>query len=221
MELLTIGHSNHEADRFITLLQQHGVTALADVRSHPYSRYLSHFNQAPLKSLLQEANIRYVFLGDQLGARPRDPQCYVDGKAVYARIAATPQFKAGIQRILQGLKTYKIALMCAEKDPITCHRAILVCHQLQQFNLNIQHILKNGELETHQQLEERLLRLHNLSVNSVSDHQQFQLGLFDQEMPKTANEFLSRDIAIATAYELQGDQIAYVEKTEERYEQAG
>ncbi|MGD1875609.1 MAG: DUF488 family protein [Mastigocoleus sp.] len=45
MKLFTIGHSNHTIEAFITLLKKHEITAIADVRSHPYSRYLEHFNQ--------------------------------------------------------------------------------------------------------------------------------------------------------------------------------
>ena len=102
MEIFTIGHSNHSIEAFITLLQKHGVTALADVRSHPYSRYLPHFSQASLKAALVNAGISYVFLGRELGARPSDTTCYVDGKALYEKIASNQQFAYGIQRILKG-----------------------------------------------------------------------------------------------------------------------
>jgi uncharacterized protein (DUF488 family) len=217
MELLTIGHSNHSIETFITLLQRHKVTALADVRSHPYSRYLRHFNQAELKSALLTTGIRYVFLGRELGARPNDPSCYVDGKAVYENIAATKEFAEGIQRILTGVENYKIALMCAEKDPVTCHRAILVCQHLRQSNIDIKHILKTGELETHDALEERLLDLHNLKPKEVS--KQVQLSLFnDVQLDDTLTSKSSLEELLKEAYKLQGFQIAYVEKNENKYE---
>ena len=213
MELFTIGHSNHSIEVFIALLQQHGVTALADVRSHPYSRYLPHFNQTPLKTALFDAGIRYVFLGRELGARPSDPTCYVDGKALYEIIASTELFSQGIQRILKGAETYKIALMCAEKDPITCHRAILVGQHLREFTLDINHILRNGNLETHQHLEERLLELHGLKQPESLDP--VQLSLFnDLSLPAQSSlQYSTRDY-IKEAYKRQGDQIAYVEITE-------
>ncbi|BAZ05152.1 DUF488 domain-containing protein [Calothrix sp. NIES-3974] len=107
-QLFTIGHSNHSIENFIQLLQKYGITALADVRSHPYSRYLSHFNQVEVKQALKDVGIGYVFLGRELGARPRDRTCYVDGKAIYEKIAATPLFAEGIQRILKGSQTYTI-----------------------------------------------------------------------------------------------------------------
>ena len=131
-ELFTVGHSNLSIEAFISLLQQHEITAVADVRSHPYSRRFPHFSQPTLKASLLNAGIRYVFLGKELGARPEDLSCYEGGKALYQRIADTQLFSEGIQRLLKGTEIYKIALMCAEKDPITCHRTILVCRQLKQ-----------------------------------------------------------------------------------------
>jgi Uncharacterized conserved protein len=108
MELFTIGHSNLSIEAFVLLLRQHGITAVADVRSHPFSRYLPHFNQSEIKASLSSAGIQYVFLGKELGARPEDLSCYdVSGKALYDRIAATPLFSEGIQRLLKGAANYK------------------------------------------------------------------------------------------------------------------
>lgn len=204
MDLLTIGHSNHTIKAFICLLHQHRVTAIADVRSHPYSRYLSHFNQAALRAALKDQGIHYGFLGQELGARPNDPDCYVAGKAVYEKIAATEAFSQGIQRVLKGRETYKIALMCAEKDPLTCHRAILICQHLRHFDLAIAHILSDGELETHHHLEDRMLAKHRFHDVS-QDIEQVHLSLFSDRAP-------SREDCLITAYRLQGDEIAYIEK---------
>ncbi len=218
MELFTVGHSNLSIQAFIELLQKHGVTALADVRSHPYSRYLPHFNQAALKIALLDNRIRYVFLGSELGARSSDPSCYVEGKALYEKIAATELFSAGIQRVLKGAQTYKIALMCAEKDPITCHRAILVCQHLRNSRLKISHILQNGSLETHQHLENRILDLYGLNQLEILESR--QLSLFEEQsvLEKSPNR-QSREDAIRAAYKKQGEQIAYVKKKERYYEQ--
>ena len=76
MELFTIGHSNQEIKAFISLLQKHRITAVADVRSYPYSRFLPHFNGAALKETLEREAIKYVFLERELGARPSNSQCY-------------------------------------------------------------------------------------------------------------------------------------------------
>lgn len=218
MELFTIGHSNLNLESFIALLHQHDVTAIADVRSYPYSRHLPHFSQAPLKAALQDAGIHYVFLGRELGARPSDSNCYVEGKALYERIAATPLFEQGIQRVLKGSKTHRIALMCAEKDPITCHRAILVCQHLREFDLDIKHILRHGGLETHQHLESRLLNIHGLTQTEPPSG---QLALFtDNPLAEPAADYRSPEELLKEAYEKQGSQIAYVEKGERQYESA-
>ena len=215
MRLFTIGHSNHDLKTFISLLQKHRITALADVRSHPYSRFLPHFNQVELKESLAKEEIKYVFLGKELGARPSNQECYVDGKAVYERIAETDKFREGIKRILKGLKKYRIALMCAEKDPLDCHRAILVCQHLRNLNLDINHIFKNGDLETHSHLEERMLEKQGFKEfkDKESHGKPVQLSLFAEALP-TKEECLKK------AYKIQGDKIAYVEKKETYYEQA-
>lgn len=215
MDVFTIGHSNHSSEAFMALLQQHGITALVDVRSHPYSRYLPHFNQAPLKASLKAAHIHYLFLGQALGARSDNPDCYLNGKAVYQKIAATACFQEGIQRVVKGAQTYRIALMCAEKDPITCHRAVLVCPHLSACGLQIQHILSNGDLESHSQLEERLLELHKLKPSQSAPA---QLSLFGDGFLSESGTLRSKEEALQEAYRLQGERIAYVEKTAEKAE---
>jgi hypothetical protein len=128
-------------------------------------------------------------MGEELGARRDEAECYVDGKANYGLIVQTPAFRAGLERIRNGVSRHAIALMCAEKDPMTCHRAILVGKAL-QFDLEIRHIISSDELETHEQLEQRLLRHWNL-------HGQ--------------NLFLSPDELLQEAYEKQAAEIAFVE----------
>ncbi|MEG4456370.1 DUF488 domain-containing protein [Microcoleus sp. N9_A1] len=203
MELFTIGHSNLSIEAFVLLLQKHGITAVADVRSHPFSRYLPHFNKSEITASLSSTGIQYVFLGKELGARPEDLSCYdTSGKALYNRIAATPLFSAGMQRLLKGAANYKISLMCAEKDPITCHRTILVCHKLKVFNLQINHILSDGNLESHQHLEERLLSKFN---KYQKNYEPIQLSFFELE-PDVKTE----RVDLETAYYRHGLEIAYV-----------
>ncbi|MBW4493884.1 MAG: DUF488 domain-containing protein [Oscillatoria princeps RMCB-10] len=204
MELFTIGHSNHSIEAFISLLHKHGITALADVRSHPHSRYLPHFNQSALKAALLSAGIQYVFLGRELGARPADPSCYVGGKALYEKIATTELFREGIQRLIKELETEKISLMCSEQDPIECHRSILVCQHLRELPIQINHILKTGELEPQKHLEDRLIVLHKL--NQPDEVTPVQLSLFDAPPAKPAR---SREEFLKQAYKLQGYKISY------------
>ncbi|HET9016046.1 MAG TPA: DUF488 domain-containing protein [Thermomicrobiaceae bacterium] len=155
--LFTVGHSALSIDDFIALLRQHQIEVVADVRSQPYSRWLPHFSREALRGALHDAGIQYVFLGRELGARREEPECYVDGKAEYDRIAETPAFKDGIRRVARGATKYRIALMCAEKDPLTCHRTILVCRRLWGPGFDIIHIHDDGHTETQSAAERRLM----------------------------------------------------------------
>lgn len=225
MKMFTIGHSNHSIENFIALLQQHGITAVADVRSSAYSRRFPHFNQAALQKSLAAVDIAYVSLGDNLGARPDEPSCYVDGMARYDLISATKGFATGLNRLIQGAKQYQITLMCAEQDPIVCHRAILVCPHLKKTDLQINHIHKNGDLESHGCLEDRLLKQHNLSNFSPKNKNYVkQLSLFDTQATDTIEKPFTREELIQRAYQLQAEKIAYVERTytatEDSHEQA-
>src|SRR5690606_3800009 len=108
------------------LLQRHGVTAVVDVRSHPSSR-LPHFRRAALERGLNEAGLAYLFLGRELGARRDEPDCYIQGCAVYERVSELPLFRQGMARLLDEVGHRRMALMCAEKEPLDCHRTILIC----------------------------------------------------------------------------------------------
>lgn len=100
--VFTIGHSRHPAEQFIQLLELHGVTAIADVRTHPYSRLNPLYNRETLQQTLAEHGIAYVFLGRELGARSDDPSCYVDGRVQFDRLARAPLFQRGLERIREG-----------------------------------------------------------------------------------------------------------------------
>jgi uncharacterized protein (DUF488 family) len=187
----TIGHSNHSLDRLVQLLTAHGVTAVADVRSHPYSRFNPQFDRQRLETDLGSAGLAYVFLGRELGAGPGDKACYVDGTAQYDLIAGTSLFQDGLARLVRGSSSHRIALMCAEKDPLTCHRAILVCRYLEIQGLGAQHIHEDGQIESHEQALARLLT---------------ELGFAEHDL------FRSRNEMIVDAYQQRGKQIAYSEK---------
>jgi uncharacterized protein (DUF488 family) len=187
--VLTIGHSTHEQGRFIDLLQQHGITALCDVRSKPYSRMNPQFNREELEKALLEHGIAYRFLGKELGARSDDPACYVRGKVQYTRLAQTELFRYGIARVLSGMKDgFRIALMCAEKEPLECHRTILVARHLAALGVHIEHIHANGHLENHDDALARLARTFNLPEHDM---------------------FHSREELLADAYHRQEERIAY------------
>jgi uncharacterized protein (DUF488 family) len=187
----TVGHSTHTSARLLDLLTRHAITAVADVRSQPYSRMNQQFNRETLRATLKAAGVAYVFLGRELGARTENRGCYVDGKVQYDRIAQTSLFREGLDRVEQGAAKHKIVLMCAEKDPLTCHRAILVCRHLVLRSLRVEHIVDDGGLESH---DAALIRLLG------------ELGI------EQADLFRSQPDLIAEAYARRGDQIAYVEK---------
>lgn len=155
--IYTIGHSNHEADDFVRILESHSVKAVADLRTSPYSRMYPQFNRQPLQAVLKRAGIRYVFMGDVLGGRPDDLSCYENGKVRYDKVAQLPAFSEGLDRVLRGAAQYRIALMCSEKDPITCHRMLLVSRELAKRGAAVAHILHDGTLEPHAEAEMRMM----------------------------------------------------------------
>lgn len=190
--LFTIGHSNHAIEAFVELLRCHGISALGDVRSHPYSRHVPQFSYEALRGSLREAGIAYVFLGKELGARSENPACYRQGKAQYELLAQEPLFQAGLERLRQGMARYRIAIMCAEKDPLECHRAVLVARRVFEGGEPVQHILADGGLETHEALESRMMALHKIPEDDL---------------------FRSREEALLGAYAIHGERIAYQDES--------
>ena len=163
LTLFTIGHSNQTQEEFIALLRLHHITAIADVRSMPFSRHTPQFNRDVLHDVLKQADIAYVFLGNQLGARPTAASCYQAGKVDFHAVEKAEFFQDGLARVRAGAANFNLALMCAEKDPIQCHRTILVCRNLRAPNVTIKHIMEDGELEDNRDTETRLLRLFKIA----------------------------------------------------------
>ncbi len=160
--LFTIGHSRHRISDFIKLLQRYQVSTLANVRSHPRSRFPPHFIQDHLRQTLERAGIAYVFLGQELGARSDNPACYQNGMANYDLIAEDPRFQQGLERLRITASAPRTCLMCAEKDPLECHRTMLVGIRLRSPALALAHILADGGLETHERTETSLLTRYRL-----------------------------------------------------------
>jgi uncharacterized protein (DUF488 family) len=156
--LLSVGHSNHTLERFLDLLREAGVTALADVRSSPFSRRQPHFNGPALAPVLRQADIAYVFLGDQLGGRPRPRSLYdEEGRVDYERVRATDFFRKGLERLLQGAEEYRVAMMCGEEDPLDCHRGLMITPALGEQGVQPGHLRRDGRIETTAEMEARLL----------------------------------------------------------------
>jgi uncharacterized protein (DUF488 family) len=186
--LFTIGHSTHELKAFLDLLQLHKIEAIGDVRSQPYSSRFPQFNKENLEQALKQNCVRYVFLGKELGARRTENCCYQEGQAKYELVAKTSAFTKGIERVLHGLSKYRLALLCSERDPLTCHRTILVCKHLRGRGFDIEHILADGRLESQEDLEDRMLKILGKSQPSL---------------------FASREEVVEQAYQEQGGKIAY------------
>ena len=185
--LYTIGHSNHQMDDFIRLLRQNGVTCVIDVRSTPYSRYCTQFNRESLALALRTANIEYMYFGKQLGARPNDARGYDGDPANFEHIAQTEEFKLGIQNLIEAASKYQIALMCAEKDPLECHRFILICRHLRQYNLCIKHILQDGGIEEHADTERRLVKMLKIEA-TLFEPQQTEADFVEQAYDRQAQK---------------------------------
>ena len=190
--ILTIGHSNHSLDGFLMLLSRHRVTAVADVRSAPYSRFRPHFNRKALEASLDARGIRYAFFGRELGGRPDDPVCYEGGRVDYERVAATRGFRDGIARVIDAASRHRVALMCAEKEPLDCHRTLLVARALDAAGATVEHILADGALEPHGRAMDRLLAAFDLNPD--------------------CDLIRKREELVADAIALQARRVAYVSK---------
>jgi uncharacterized protein (DUF488 family) len=153
--LWTLGHSNHSIERFLALLRRHGIEAVVDVRSRPYSRFVPHFGKERLARRLGDEGLGYVFLGQELGGRPAraDPP---PARLDYRTRVREPSFQRGIRTLLDALAARRVALLCRERDPLECHRLHLVCRHLRPMSLDIRHILPDGEVEEHAATERRL-----------------------------------------------------------------
>lgn len=187
--LFTIGYSSHAREAFLVLLALHRIDAIADVRSQPYSRRYPHFSKQALELSLAEAGIHYVYLGRELGARREERECYVDGAVDFDLVANLPLFASGLARLQADLLKYRVALLCAEKAPLDCHRTLLVARHAARF-AEISHILVDGTLEPHEKTERRLLERYAWD---------------DPDM------FCSRENQLSKAYARRGAEIAWSE----------
>jgi uncharacterized protein (DUF488 family) len=160
--IYTVGHSTHPIGDFIKLLKSRGITAIADVRSAPYSRFQPQFNRELLTKSLNESGIEYVFVGDLIGGRSSNEEDYENGRVVYDRLKNSDNFENGLQRVIVGSEKYQLALMCSEKEPIECHRALLVGQTLFERGFPISHIHGDGTLEKHDDVIQRLLKVFKL-----------------------------------------------------------
>lgn len=166
----TIGHSNHATEQFVSILKKQGINCLVDIRSSPYSQHTPQFNRELLMGELKKENILYVYMGNTLGGRYTNPELlFPDGKVDYDKVKQTKNFIKGIEKVIEGIKkSYKIALMCSEKEPFDCHRFILVACELEKRGITVSHILGNGSTALNTELEKKLLSKYKV------DYQQYR-----------------------------------------------
>ena len=159
LTVFTIGHSTHSYEHFLSLLRASGITAVADVRTTPFSRHFPHFNETTLRSELKLDGVAYVFLGKELGGCPSGRGFYCDGVADYEKMAKAEAFASGIKRVIDGATKFQIALMCSEHDPLDCHRCLLVGRALSKEGVRLVHILGEKSSVSQEAVEEKLLHL--------------------------------------------------------------
>ena len=167
LSVLTIGHSTHSWKHFASLLHGSGVTAVADVRTSPYSRRYRHFNRDELREKLHRDGLLYVFLGYELGGRPKESKLYRNGVADYERMAKTKEFSNGLSRVVEGAKNHRTALLCSERDPLNCHRCLLVGRALAENGVRVSHVLDRGDVATQVEIEDRLLELYDHGAHDL------------------------------------------------------
>jgi uncharacterized protein (DUF488 family) len=197
--LLSVGHSNHDLQAFLGLLRRNGITALADVRSAPYSRRQPQFNREELERALSDADILYVFLGEQLGGRPRSRDLYDDeGRVDYEKVRGTDFFRQGLDRLVHALAEHTIAMMCGEADPLDCHRGLMIAPALVERGIAPGHIRKDGSVETTAEMEWRLLAATRKDSGMID-------GLFADSMQGERQRLLAeayREMARKKAFRL-------------------
>ena len=198
--IYTIGHSTHSLEEFLALLGHASIEAVADVRSTPYSRRQPQFNRDPLRHALASIKITYVPLGAELGGRgnvhsERDK----NGRILYHSIAESVEFQEGLKRVQAGSNHLRIALMCTERDPLNCHRGILVSRILTAHGIQVLHIHGDGRIESHRDAENRLLQMTGLrQMDLFQSEEQTLMAAYERQeariahiIPPTAEDQLS------------------------------
>jgi uncharacterized protein (DUF488 family) len=181
-ELFTVGHSSLDFEPFVGLLAVRRVDLLVDVRSRPHSSRFPQFSMPGLEHLLKAQGLRYLFLGEELGGRPDDLEAYrPDGLVDYRARRRSYAFRSGLERVLEELKSHTLALMCAEEDPLECHRFLMICPELVALGIQPLHIRKGSKIETQEAAENRLLALCGLGA--VADN-----TLFPEDRGKALEE---------------------------------
>jgi uncharacterized protein (DUF488 family) len=175
--IYTVGHSTHKAFYFLKLLQQHNVDTVIDVRSIAASRFQPQYIKSRLGAYLAANDIRYFHLHEEFGARQKDTSLLDEiGRVDFEKVRARPEFRRGVEFLREETKNgHNLALMCAEADPLSCHRFSMISVALKN-DFHIRHILKDGSLIENAELEKLLLKKFKRKLPKVSLFEQFDLS---------------------------------------------
>lgn len=198
--IYTIGHSSHPAEFFLELLQTHGVDCIVDVRSTPASQYNPQYNKPVLANFLKFNNIMYLHFGKEFGARHTNSALHSDdGKVNFEKVQATEAFREGVRRLEEGVeKGFFPALMCAEADPLDCHRFSMISGYLEERGFEVRHILKDNVWVAHEELEQELLKRYAKKL----------------PQPTIFEPNITREDQIRAAYRLHNQQVGWSPKEE-------
>jgi len=191
-KIYTIGSSIHTIDEFISLLNKHKINAVADVRSVPYSQHTPQYNKEVLIKTLKGKSIYYLDFSKEFGARRNEEDAYTNNRVDFKKVIKLPNFIHGIERISTGIsKGYKIALLCTEKNPLDCHRFSLVSKALiEKLDINVDHILFDGEILNHYELEKNMLCDLGFEKDLFDDYKTLLENAYEKIISKVAYQEL-------------------------------
>lgn len=168
MELFTIGHSNHTPEKFVKLLENAGIDEIIDVRSTPYSQLATFANRENLEKLLSSLEIHYLYLGGSLGGHIPDLQGNkkADRLKAYEEIMQMPAFQNGITSLIDEMDRRRVCILCAEEDPESCHRRLLVGRSIIEQGIQVIHLRGDGSQQSEEELwkEKRHIDKNQISM---------------------------------------------------------
>jgi len=187
---MTIGYGNMNVNDFIQRLVDNRVNCIVDIRTRPYSKFNISFNKEEFRDRLADYKISYFWLGNKLGGKyDKISLCNSKGVVDYEKVAETERFKEGLNELIKFCETRNVCIMCSEKDPLKCHRFLLVSWQLKDYN--IYHIMPDGTLLKNAELEQKLLKLYGSAR---------QLSLFAEDNEGTLEDKVYKEQSLKTAY---------------------
>lgn len=194
--IYTIGYTGFTIDGFIETLKLHQINVVIDVRSSPYSERYPDYNKNAIEPKLKENGIYYRNYVSEFGARQENVNFYSEeGCLDFALFAQSEQFLSGVEKIKNSVsKGYNIVLLCAEKEPIQCHRTILVARVFSDLGYKIIHLMPDNQTKTQKQIEQELLNKYFPNRG--------QMTLFSTSV-------MSDEKCLVEAYKIQNKKIGY------------